>query len=102
MIFEYKYLSFVAAAGYVVRAGTVAAFATLARGLLVLGGLPMRRFFPPVIDLLMTSLTGFSAHIFGGCGRRSRRRKAGRRRTRRLDAARGTLLASLARGNSSD
>jgi len=80
----------------VVRTGSVAAFATLVRGLLIQCGLPMGCFRPGVINFLVTRLAGLGSHILGGFGgRRSSRRRAGG-----LGILTGCLLANLAGGKS--
>lgn len=58
----------------------MAALAPLFRGatFLIKGGLPVRRFFPTVIDRLMTVLAGFRSYILGPLGgRRTSGRRAG-------------------------
>jgi len=75
--FEHKYFGFVTAARYVVGSGTVTSLTPLLRGtaLGVERGLPVRRLFPRVINLLVTRLAGLGSNVvrnFGG-GRTSHR-----------------------------
>jgi len=73
-----EYLAGVAAARHMLRTGTMAALATLVRGLLIQCGLPVRRFLPGVVDLLVTGFAGVRAHVFGILSRRcSSRGRAG-------------------------
>ena len=74
-ILKYKDLGFVAAAGHVIGARTVATFATLFRrtALRVEGRLPVGRFLPTVVDFLVTGLAGLGAQILGGFARWRRR-----------------------------
>jgi len=60
-------LGFITTTGHVLGTGTMASFATLVGGLSfgIEGCLPMRRFLPRVIDLLMARLAGFRSHILG-------------------------------------
>jgi len=62
-----EYLGYVAAARHVLGAGTVAAFATLVGGSSfgIERGLPVRRFLPRVINLLVTSLASLRSHVLG-------------------------------------
>jgi hypothetical protein len=65
-----EYLAHVAAARHVVRPGTMAALAALVRrtALLIQGGLPMRRFLPGVVSVLVARLTGLRSNVLGGIG----------------------------------
>jgi hypothetical protein len=79
---ESKDLCYVATAGNVGGARTVAGLATLMRRtvLCVEGRLPVGGLFPSVINVRMASLTGLRAHIrWCRGGRRTGRRHAGRR-----------------------
>jgi hypothetical protein len=69
---EQEYFGFVAAARHMVRTRTMAALATLLgrAASCVQGGLPVGRFLPGVVDLLVTGLAGLRAHIFGIFGGR--------------------------------
>ena len=63
-----KYLGFVAASGYMIRAGAVAAFAALVTGLDALGverRLPVRRSFKTLIEVLMTALACLRTDVPG-------------------------------------
>ena len=63
---EREYLGFVAAARHVFRTRTVAALAALLRraALFVQCRLPVRRFLPAVVNLLVTGLAGLGPHVF--------------------------------------
>ena len=77
--FKDENLGFIAAAGDVVRAGTVAAFAALMRGptFCIEPGLPMRRSFPGVVEFFVTALASLRANISRGfVGRCAGRRGA--------------------------
>ena len=65
--FEDIYLALVAAAVDVVRSGAVAALATLVGGAAfrIQRRLPVRRFLPGVVKVLVTGLTGLRTHIVG-------------------------------------
>jgi hypothetical protein len=63
-----EYLARVAAALHMRRPGTMAALATLVRGLLIECGLPMRGLLPVVVDLLMTGLAGFRSYVLRDAG----------------------------------
>jgi len=67
---ESEYLRLVAAASDVVCAGTMAALATSVRwvALFIERGLPMRSFFPGVVDFFVAGLAGFRSHVFGKVG----------------------------------
>ncbi len=67
-----EYLADVAPTGHMVRAGAMAALATLVRGtsLFVERGLRVRSFFPGVVDFLVTGFAGLRSHILGGVGGR--------------------------------
>src|SRR5271165_1008599 len=90
-IFESENLRFVAAPSHVVRSGTMAPLAALVRGtaaLMVEGRLPMRRFLPGVVNVLMTALAGLRAHVPECvCGRGTAHRCADGARSRALDGS---------------
>jgi len=101
VIFKDKYLGFIAAARHMVGSGTMAAFATLMRGLLVLRSLPVWRFLPAFVDFFVARLAGVGADVFGSSGGRIRRWKACGLWIRRLCAG-GSLLEGLAEGRPAD
>ena len=92
-VLEQENLCFVAAAGDVVGAGAVAAFATLLRGTAfgIEGGLPVRSFLPAGVNLLVTGLAGFGAQVFGGF----RRWSSGHGCAGRLNILSGSLRRGL-------
>jgi hypothetical protein len=65
-------LGHVAAAGHVLRPGTMAAFTTLVRGtaLFIERGLPVRGFLPGLVNFLVTGLAGLGSYILGRLGER--------------------------------
>src|ERR1700730_248602 len=65
-----KNLGFVAASGHVICAGSVAALAALTRGsaLGIKRRFPVRRLFPAVVEIFMTSLAGLRTHILESLG----------------------------------
>ena len=95
MFFEHIDLRLIAAARYVIGPWAVTAFAALLGGStrFVERGLPVRRFFPGVIDFFVAGFAGFRAHILGSIWRCVRWRCAAG-----LSALPGNRLASLSRG----
>src|SRR5579872_168572 len=65
-----QYFGFVAAARHVIGARSMTALATLMRyvGFLVERRLPVRRFFPFVVEVLVTGLACVGTHILGAVG----------------------------------
>src|ERR1700722_14626094 len=95
---EHEYFGLVAAAAHVVGSGTMATLTTLLRGtaLRVQCRLPVRRFRPSVINLLVTGLAGLGSHILGSFGKRAR----GCRCAGGLGVLSSSLLAHLGGGKS--
>jgi len=96
VILEYENLGFVAPAGDMFRAWTVAAFAALLRrsARFIEGGLPVRRLLPGIVKVFVTGLASLGAHVLGGI--RGRRPGCGSRG--RWSALNGSLRVDLARG----
>ena len=94
VISEDEYLSLVATTLHVLGSGTMAGFATLLRrsGFLIKCGLPVGRFLPTVVNLLVARLAGFSADVL----RDFRRSRTGRECAGRFGALMGSLWGSLA------
>lgn len=65
-----KNLGFVTASSHVICAGSVAALAALMRGppLGIQRCFPVRRLFPAVVEILVTSLACLRAHVLGSFG----------------------------------
>jgi len=93
-----EYLAHVAAARHVLGSRTVTTLATLMGGSSfgIECGLPVRRFLPVVINLLVTGLAGLRSYVLGSFGRR----RSGRRCAGRLGVLSSRLRACLAGGNS--
>src|SRR5208282_4089393 len=96
-------LGHVAAAGHVLRPGTMAAFTTLVRGtaLFIERGLPVRGFLPGLVNFLVTGLAGLRSHVVGGV-RRRRAGHGGAGGGGGLSALASSLLTSLAESNDVD
>jgi hypothetical protein len=99
-IFEGENLALIAAAGHVVRPGTVAAFTPFVRGapFLGLGRRPMWRLLPRVISVFMARLTGLRTDVLRSvCGGVDVRSHSCGRSCGRSFRARGRWTDGLAR-----